>query len=80
VPSLRVNRDLAEMIDQLERQLPLLEEYATKAFSETRSDFLPVVTGKLRILLVRSKQNLPLLFEVADRLGLVPRVRIDGPQ
>ena len=79
MPNPRVTRELAEMIDQLERQLSLLEEYATKAFSETRSEYLPEVASKLRILLVRSKQNSPLLFEVADRLGLVPRVRIDGP-
>src|SRR5215813_429187 len=77
MPSPRVSRELAEMIDQLERQLSLLEEYATKAFSETRSEFLPEVASKLRILLVRSKQNSPLLFEVPDRVGLVPRVRID---
>jgi len=28
---------------------------------------------------VRSRQNSPLVFEVADRLGVVPGVRLDGP-
>lgn len=75
----RTSRQLAEMIEQLERQLNLLEEYARDAFEERRTEFLPEVAAKLRILLVRSRQNIPLLFRVADALGVVPKVVLDGP-
>lgn len=79
MPRPRINRELGEMIENLERQLMLLEEYSHYAFSEGRQEFLPEVAGKLRILLVRSRHNVPLLFEVANRVGVVPRVVLDGP-
>jgi len=75
----RTDRDLAEMVNQLDTQLNLLEEYAHKAFVDRRDEVLPEVAGKLRILLVRSQKNVPLLFEVAKRLSVVPKVVIDGP-
>jgi hypothetical protein len=67
------------MLDQLDRQLTLLEEYSAKAFDEGRAEYLPDIAGKLRILLVRSRNNTPLLFAVAERLGVVPHVKLDGP-
>ena len=37
------------------------------------------VAAKLRVLLVRSNQNTPLLFEVATQIGFTPTVTLDGP-
>ena len=79
MPGPRARRELEEMVEQLSRQLDLLDEYACHAFVERRSEFLPEVAGKLRILLVRSRNNVPLLFEVAQRLDVVPKVVLDGP-
>jgi hypothetical protein len=67
------------MAGQLERQLRLLEEYSRRAFEHGEEDFLPEVAGKLRILIVRSRSNRPLLFEVADKLGVVPEITLGGP-
>ena len=43
------------------------------------SNVLPEVATKLRVLLVRSKQNRPLLLEVAGQLGFTPIVTLGGP-
>jgi hypothetical protein len=75
----KVSRELKEMSGQLERQLALLEEYSRKAFDDKRREALPEVAGKLRILLVRSRSNIPLLFEVARQIGETPRVVLDCP-
>lgn len=79
MPGPRTNRELVEMVDQLDTQLSLLEEYAHNAFVERRNEFHAEVATKLRILLVRSKKNVPLLFEVARRLNVEPRVVLDMP-
>jgi hypothetical protein len=79
MPGPRISRELAEMIDQLDRQLVLLQEFGRHAFEEHRQEYLPEVATKLRILLVRSKQNAPLLFRVADALKVEPSVVLDGP-
>lgn len=75
----RATRNLSEMVEQLGTQLDLLDEYARHAFLERRAEFLPEVAGKLRILLVRSNANKPLLFRVADELRCVPELILGGP-
>lgn len=75
----RLTRELVEMLEQLDRQLNLLQEYSNRAFAEGHTEYFPEIAGKLRILLVHSRHNRALLFEVAQRLDIVPRVRIDGP-
>jgi hypothetical protein len=75
----RITRELIDMVQQLDRQLNLSEEHARQAFGERRDDFLPEVAGKLRILLVRSKNNKPLLFRVAEELNHVPEIVLGGP-
>lgn len=79
MPGPRQDRDLSEMVHSLETQLNVLEEHAQKAFGERREEFLPEVATKLRVLLVRSRHNKPLLFEVADHLGIEMTVTLDGP-
>ena len=67
------------MLQSLRTQLSLLEDYSRKAFQEGRAEFRPEVATKLRILLVKSRQNKPLLLELAARLGLTLEVVVDGP-
>jgi hypothetical protein len=67
------------MVDQLDNQLSLLEDYTHRAFGEGRKEFLPEVATKLRVLVVRSRKNVPLLFEVARRLDVEPKVILEGP-
>jgi hypothetical protein len=79
MPGPRVSRELAEMVQRLEAQLDLLDNFARAAFGEKNEVFLPEVATKLRVLLVRSRHNKPLLLEVADRLGVTLEVTLDGP-
>jgi hypothetical protein len=67
------------MTEQLARQLALLEEYSLKAFGEHDEKYLPEVATKLRVLLVRTAKNKPLLLEVAKQLNFEPMVTLDGP-
>ena len=73
----RTTRDLPEMLEQLDRQLSLLEQYSRFAFEEGRTEYYPEIAAKLRILIVRSRQNAPLLFRVAEALQVVPRVTLN---
>lgn len=75
----RVSRELSEMLDQLDRQLTLLDEFCHKAFDERRLEYLPEIASKLRILTVRSLQNVPLLFRVAEALGQTMTITLNGP-
>ena len=79
MPGPRLDREIAEMISQLETQLGLLERYAHQAFALGETQFLPEVATKLRILLVRSRHNKPLLIDVAGALGFTPIVTLSGP-
>lgn len=76
---LRVTREMSEMISRLETQLGLLREYSTKAFEEGRGEYYGEVATKLRVLLVRSRHNTPLLLEIADRLGIPLELTLGGP-
>jgi hypothetical protein len=75
----RLDRELVEMIGQLETQLGLLERYSHDAFELGQTQFLPEVATKLRVLLVRSGRNRPLLFDVAKGVGFTPIVTLSGP-
>ncbi len=66
------------MLGRLESQLALLSEYSQNAFEQGRPEFLPEVATKLRLLVVRSRQNTPLLLEVAD-VKLPLTVTLGGP-
>jgi hypothetical protein len=67
------------MLGRLESQLALLSEYSQNAFQQGRPEFLPEVATKLRLLVVRSRQNIPLLLEVAYRVKLPLTVTLGGP-
>jgi hypothetical protein len=67
------------MIEQLARQVTLLEEYAQHAFIERKTNYLPEIATKLRVLLVRSRTSTPLLLEVADQLKYPLNITLDGP-
>jgi hypothetical protein len=67
------------MVERLDAQLKLLEENGRQAFEQGDETYLPEVATKLRILLVRSRMNKPLLFEVAAQVGLKLQLSLDGP-
>jgi hypothetical protein len=67
------------MVARLDAQLNHLAEGCQKAFDSGEEAYLSEVANKLRLLLVRSRANTPLLFEVADQIGLQPKVTLDGP-
>ena len=75
----RLDRELSEMVHSLRTQLSLLEDYSRRAFEEGRAEFRPEVAAKLRILLVASRHNKPLLLQLAARLGVTLEVVLDGP-
>lgn len=75
----RKNRQLSEMIHRLETQLELLHQYSEQAFGRGRAEYYGEVATKLRILLVRSRTNKPLLLEIADRVKVPLNVTLGGP-
>lgn len=75
----RKKRQLSEMIHRLETQLELLRQYSEQAFGRRRAEYYGEVATKLRILLVRSRHNTPLLLEIADRLKVPLNVTLQGP-
>jgi hypothetical protein len=75
----KINREVMEMADRLEVQLNLLEEHGRRAFGEHKLEYCAEVATKLRLLLVRSKANKPLLLEVADRIGHELTLVLGGP-
>ena len=79
VPNPRKKRQLSEMIHRLETQLELLRQYSERAFGTMRVEYYGEVATKLRILLVRSRHNTPLLLEIADRLKIPLNVMLQGP-
>jgi hypothetical protein len=74
----KVARDKFEMLGRLESQLNLLEEHSIQAFSNGNSTYCGEVATKLRLLVVRAGQNVPLLFEVAKQFGV--EITIDVPE
>ena len=80
-------RDDEAMVERLEVQLALLEDYADNAFVQGKHHYYSEVATKLRLLLVRSRNNVPLLIELAGRfdvplivtLALHPVKRPDDP-
>jgi hypothetical protein len=67
----QVDRELAEMVAELSRQLRVLQHSGVLAFGpEQNADYLPEVATKLRSLLVRSRMNTPLSREVASWIEL----------
>ena len=73
------NRQLSEMIHRLETQLELLHQYSEQAFGRGHAEYYGEVATKLRILLVRSRHNTPLLLEIANRLKVPLNLTLGGP-
>jgi hypothetical protein len=72
-------RSLAEMVARLRAHVRLLEQYAEKAFREENSDYLGEIAGKLRVLVIRSPSNKPLLIRLMEEVGEVKPPPWDGP-
>lgn len=72
----RIDREIPDMLQSLERQMSLLRDHSIKAFKEGKQEYFPEVASKLRVLLVRSRHNKPLLLEVADRLQIALHVTL----
>lgn len=75
---LRTGRPLSEMVDALERQTLLLQEFCQRAFAEGDLTYLAEIANKLRLLAVRSKNNEPLLFRVMEEHNLDLKIPV-GP-
>ena len=75
------------MVERLEIQLSLLNDYTRNAFIDGKHHYCSEVATKLRLLLVRSKSNDPLLLNIADKfkvelvvtLAPPPVKRLDDP-
>jgi hypothetical protein len=67
------------MVARLSAQLSHLAKDCQRAFELGDEAYLPEVATKLRLLLVRSRANKPLLFEVAAQIGVEPKVTLGGP-
>jgi hypothetical protein len=63
-------RDEREIMLKLERQLKLLRTFSKNAFERHDSSYCPETAGKLRLLLVRTKMNRPLLLDAAELFGV----------
>lgn len=61
-------RSRAEIVQALARHTRLLKAYADSAPSN--EDYLGEIAGKLRLLIVETKQNTPLLLTVAREFGI----------
>jgi hypothetical protein len=79
MPPSRIPRPLSEMIDALECQLNLLEDYSERAFRDNQKPYVSEVANKLRLLVGRFGSNKPLLFQVAEAIGTKVLVVLDGP-
>lgn len=75
---LRTGRPLSEMVDALERQTLLLQEFCQRAFAEGDLTYLAEIANKLRLLAVRSKNNEPLLLRVMEEHNLDLKIPV-GP-
>jgi hypothetical protein len=75
----RRDREVAELIEALERHVRLLKEYSERAFEGGESDFGGEIAGKLRLLVTRSNTNRPLLLDLMSRAGINPVVALGGP-
>ena len=72
-------RSLAEMGARLRGHVRLLEQHAQKAFREGDSDYLGEIAAKLRVLVIRSRSNKPLLIRLMEEIGEVKLPPWDGP-
>lgn len=64
----RARRSRDEMVQALARHTRLLRAYAELALSN--EDYLGEIAGKLRLLIVETKQNTPLLLAVANEFAI----------
>lgn len=72
-PARRARED-RDLVEKLERQLGLLRKFSESAFQRLEPAYFPEVANKLRLLLVKSRMNTPLLFAAADRFNVELKV------
>ena len=75
----RIGRSKYDMLIALARHVRLLESYTELAM--TNDDYLGEIAGKVRLLVVKTKQNKPLLLTVAEAFGApVPQGQAATPE
>lgn len=74
----KVARDRAELINELKEQIDLLAE-ALDNLNLGDFKYGKVVATVLRILVIESPKNKPLLFTIADSHSFIPMVVTDSP-
>ncbi len=74
----KIKRDLNELIVELKEQIGLLEEAIDKVNSGDHK-YSKSLSAILRILVMETKTNKPLLFKIAKHFNYEPTVTIDSP-
>lgn len=67
------------MVDALVKHTRLLQDYSDRAFGQHDRHYLGEVAAKLRLLVVETRQNAPLLLRVMKEHGLDFGVRVGEP-
>jgi hypothetical protein len=77
--SSKVPRTDYDLLEALLRHVELLREYSQKAFEQGKGDYLGEVAGKLRVLVVETRMNKPLLLALMKKFGSRTQVLLDDP-
>ena len=77
--SSKVPRTDYDLLEALLRHVDLLREYSGKAFEERKGDYLGEVAGKLRVLVVETRMNKPLLLALMKKFDSRTQVLLDDP-
>ena len=75
----KIPRTIPDLVEALQRQVKLLREFSKRAFAEGDLDYCGEVANKLRLLVIQSKSNVPLLLRLMEEFGIQPPVRLSGP-
>lgn len=73
----RIRRERQDLLEALQRNVRLLEQFSERAFGQGDLDYLGEVAGKLRLLISPQKYNKPLLIALMDEFGADIPVTLD---
>ncbi len=75
----RIARPDEDLLHTLIRHLSLLEDFAQRAFGEGDDRYYGEIAGKLRVLVVRTRTNKPLLLDLMVKYESTVKVTLDRP-
>lgn len=73
----RIPRSDESLINALKNHLALLEEYSQRAFNQNDLKYCGEVAGKLRVLVLRSRLNTPLLLDLMEKYQIQVNVTLN---